>query len=144
MLSVRGAEAEEAHEAKGETLMPNFKPSQVYLGMPPLGACFNKCEAECAAAVLVWACQQLGDEWQRLPVKTLGETLDVALKADPMPEPVKSWARNPFFRPDFDRLTADGFIERSEIEGEKGYVLTPAFFDRLTRWVRPLAEASGA
>lgn len=124
--------------------LPAFKPSQVFLSTPPLGACFHKCEAECAAALLVWACQQLGDEWQWLQLKKIGAAMDVAMKAEPMPDPIKSWARNPFFRPDFDRLAADGYIEQSEIEGEKGYALKPSFFERLTRWVQPAAEASGA
>lgn len=118
--------------------MNDFKPSQVVLTMPPLTACFGKTEAECAAAMLVWACQQLGDERQRLSLKVLGATLDAALKADPVPEPVRSWGRNPFFRPDFDRLTSDGYIDRSEIDGENGYVLTPRFFERLAKWVQPV------
>jgi len=118
-----------------------FKPSQVVLIVPPLCACFDKTEAECAAGLLVWASQQLGDEWQRLPLKKLGEVLDVALKSEPVPEPIRSWGGNPFFRPDFDRLTTDGHIERSEIDGEKGYVLMPSFFERIARWVRPAPPA---
>jgi hypothetical protein len=112
-----------------------FKPSQVHLGVPPLCACFGKTEAECAAALLVWASQQFGDEWQRLPLKKIGEMLDVALKSDPVPEPIRWWATNPFFRPDFDLLTTDGFIKRSVVDDEKGYILTPSFFARIERWV---------
>lgn len=114
-----------------------FKPSQVYLGVPPLCACFEKTEAECAAGLLVWVSQQNGDKWERLPLKRLGELLDVALKSEPVPEPIRSWGSNPFFRPDFDRLTTDGYIERSEVDGEKGYILTARFFERITRWVMP-------
>lgn len=116
-------------------MTPGFNTSQVVLGTPPLGACFNKCEAECAAALLVWACQQLGDKWQRLPLRSIGEAMHVAMSAEPIPEPIKSWNRNPFFRPDFDLLTSGGFIEQSEVDGEKGYVLTPLFFERITRWI---------
>lgn len=119
-------------------MSPEFKPSQVVLTMPPLTACFRKTEAECAAAILVWACQQLGDEWQHLSCKTLSDTLGEALAANPVPEPVRTWGRNPFFRPDFARLTSDGFIEQSEIDGEKGYLMTPRFFEQLAPWVRPI------
>lgn len=87
--------------------MDNFKPSQVVLSTPPLTACFKKAEAECAAALLVWAMQKLGDTWQSLTPRQLG-----ALMTDEefLKEPLRSWNRNPFFRPDFPRLIADGFI----------------------------------
>lgn len=122
--------------------MTSFKPCQVMLHTPPLTACFNKTEAECAAAILVWVCQQLGNEWQRLSVPSIDKALDAAMSASPMPEPICSWVRNPFISPDFARLVVDGFIERSEIDGEEGYVFTPAFFERVARWVVPMEAQS--
>lgn len=117
-------------------MLPDYKPSKVYLGMSPLGACYGKCEAECAAAVIVWTCQVQGDEWSEfLPLRFMGEVLKQALDTNPIPEPVKSWNRNPFFRPDFELLVSGLYIERATIATEKGYLLLPKFFEPLSRWV---------
>ncbi|HEX6826593.1 MAG TPA: hypothetical protein VF077_09795 [Nitrospiraceae bacterium] len=87
-----------------------MKPSDIVLSMPPLTACFNKTEAECAAALMVWYCQTHGDEWQTITPKQVGQAMKEELAKDPIPEPIRSWNRNPFFRVDMRRLSADGFI----------------------------------
>ncbi len=83
-----------------------MKPSDIIIdAMPPLTACFKKTESECAAALLVWYCQNHGDEWQTVTPKQLGEAM-----MDMNSEPLKKWSRNPFFKPDLWRLSKDGFI----------------------------------
>lgn len=112
-----------------------FKPSEVVLSMPPLTACFEKTEAECAAAMLVWALARSCDDWTFIPLKQIGALLGAALDAAPVPEPIASWARNPFFNPDFERLSSNGYIAKQEIAGAKGYVFTEKGLERLARWV---------
>jgi len=87
--------------------MNNFKPSQVVLSTPPLTACFKKTEAECAAALLVWAMKKLDDKWQAVTPQQLAA---VMTNEDLLEEPLRSWDRNPFFKPDFYRLVTDGFV----------------------------------
>lgn len=113
-----------------------YKPSRVYLSMPPLTACYGKSEAEHAAAIIVWVCQVEGDEWSEfLPLKFMGEVLDKALKSKPVPEPVCWWSTNPFFKPDFELLEKGGYIAKGEALGAKGYVLQEKFFEPLKRWL---------
>jgi hypothetical protein len=111
----------------------DFKPSEVVLGMPPLTACFNKTEAECAAAMLVWYMSNTGDAWQSVTLQKLAKLMRSALDEKPIPEPVASWNRNLFFRPDFARLISDGFVSKGDNEE---IVFTELGLSRLRSWVR--------
>jgi len=104
-------------EDKGE-----FRPSDVVLSTPPLTACFKKTEAECAAALPVWYMQKTGDCWQAVAPTQLGLAMN---DEEMLKEPLRSWNRNPFFRPDFQRLLADGYITESRegIPEDKGGAL---------------------
>jgi len=119
----------------------DFKPSQVHLGGVPLGACFGKAEAEWAAALLVWACRELGDEWQVVPAKTLGALMRNAAMG--RLQPVSDWARNPFFDTDWGRLVNEGFVERTGLEGDHRLAFTELGLSRLTRWVRKVVPIGG-
>lgn len=121
--------------------MADFKPSEVVLTGVPLGACFGKAEAEWAAAILVWACRELGDGWQVVPAKTLGRLLRGAVMA--RIEPVSGWGRNPFFALDWERLVLDGFVLRTGLEGDHSLEFTELGLSRLTRWVRKAASVGG-
>jgi hypothetical protein len=110
----------------------DFKPSEVVLAMPPLTACFKKIEAEYAAALLVWYMSRTGDAWQSVTPQQLGNLMGSALDKLPIPEPVASWNRKPFFRPDFARLISDGFV----VKGDEGLAFTELGLNRLRTWVR--------
>lgn len=105
-----------------------MKPSDIVLSMPPLTACFNKVEAECAAALLVWYCQRHGDEWQLVSPKQLGQSMT---DEEFTKEPLKSWNSNPFFRPDLRRLSDDGFITAIDDTHNQPIGFTELGLDRL-------------
>lgn len=113
----------------------DFKPSEVELTMPPLTACFGKTEAECAAAMLVWYMSKTSDTWCSVVSQQMGTLMKEALSQDPIPEPVRSWNRNPFFQPDFHRLIRDGYVIKSDTDQSLGF--TPSGRERLRSWVRP-------
>lgn len=107
-----------------------FKPSQVFLGQL-LVASFGRAEREAAALLFVRACQVNGDEWQALTPRTVGEAIRADLDAGR--EPLASLNRNPFFRPDFWSLVAEGFARWT---GDAGgpLELTGKGLEALRRW----------
>jgi hypothetical protein len=84
-----------------------FRPSQVYLwrGLFPLVGCFGRSEREFAAGILVRACLRNGDAWGPITPQQLGESLQEDVKE----EPWATFQKNPFIRPDFADLVAEGF-----------------------------------
>jgi hypothetical protein len=112
---------------------PTFKPSAVVLTTPPFTGTFRKTEIEIAAGLIVCALAHTGDTWRALPARELGATLERLLSE--AVEPIKSWARNPFMRPDFAGLVAGGFATRGGDDGNQTLELTPAAFEALKRWV---------
>lgn len=114
--------------------MSAFAPSQVVLGFPPLVDTMEKTERECAAALIVRACQALGDTWKPVDIDQLCDVMkrDLAEKQ----EPVTSLMGNPFFRPDFHQL-ADGKYGRwCGTPGESPIELTELGIASLGRWVQ--------
>jgi hypothetical protein len=111
-----------------------LKPSDVILAVPPLCACFGRAEREFAASLIVRACQVLGDKWQPIEPKQIGEVLeaDVAAKT----EPFASLTFNPVFRPDVWGLVEKGFARWT---GEPGRTieLTEAGIAGLEKWRKP-------
>lgn len=87
--------------------MPDFKPSQVRLDIPPLVGTMGIAQCEHAACMLVRACQVSQDTWAAHTPRSLFSAIEADVKAGG--EPLRSLMRNPFFTPDFDVLVADGF-----------------------------------
>lgn len=95
-----------------------MKPSDIILTTPPLTGCFKKTEAECGAALLILYYQRHGDEWGLVTPRQLGQSMnDEELEK----EPLRSWNRNPFFKPDLARLSNDGFI--TAIDGSQNQAI---------------------
>lgn len=85
-----------------------IKPSEVVLGPDvPLVGTLGKAEFEHAAAMLVRACQVLGDKWQPVDPDEGIEVFRKDVEAKTAP-----WVHlntNPFFQPDFRGLVEAGF-----------------------------------
>ena len=113
--------------------MNDFKPSQVYLGIPPLTATMGRSEREHAAAILVRVCQARGDIWQPVTPAMFGEVINDDLTAKT--EPFYSLNQNPFFNPDFHDIVAKGFARWVETEGKGPLELTPTGIEALRGWV---------
>lgn len=108
-----------------------MKPSDIVLTGVPLTATMGRSEREHAAALLVRCCQVNGDEWQAVSPRMIGEAIkaDVDGKITPM----NSWARNPFFNPDFLDLADKGFA----IMGDDNRIaFTESGFAAMARWTR--------
>jgi hypothetical protein len=127
------------YDANGNVILVNvsskvFKPSQVVLTGVPLSGTMGRSEVEVAAALLVMACVHHGDQWQALTLDQIADAIHARIKD----EPVASWNRNPFLRPDIDGLVAGGWVERTSPEEERRSPLrfTTKGLDALTRWVR--------
>lgn len=114
--------------------MADFRPSQVYLGPVPLGATMRKSETEYAAALLVYACVKLGDQWQPVAIRELGRIIKDAL--DCGEEPVATWASNPFMRPDLEALWLDGYAELVGEAPEQTIAFTEKGLDAVRQWVQ--------
>lgn len=132
-----------------------FKPSEVFLTVPPLMATMKRAETEFAAALIVFACTWRGDAWQPIRFIDVREALKEALVQADLREALASseplsarvqWARdvvkNSFLRPDVHALIELGFAEKLPNklpgEGEQPMVvqLTPAAFEAIAkRWV---------
>lgn len=93
----------------------DFKPSDVYLGVPPLVGTMGHAEREFAAALIVRACQVEGDAWHPIGPAELGRVIKADIAAGT--EPIASLNQNPFFKPNFYEL-ADG--EHGRWVGEPG------------------------
>lgn len=104
---------------------------------PPLGATLGRCEVEYAAAlILLGLLHVLGRAWsESITESELGSALSEQFAAGI--EPVRSWGRNPFLRPDFDALVARGLAER--VDSPEGHVLTltPAALERVAAHIQP-------
>lgn len=115
---------------------PDYLPSQVMLNasFPPLVATMKRTEREIAAALIVRACQVHGDRWQAVSPKLIGETLqaDVAARTEPM----ASLSSNPFARPDFHSLVAEGYAS-GDLATHAPLELTEKAFEAMRRWVSP-------
>jgi len=115
--------------------MPIYKPSAVILDMPPLTATFGHSEEECAGALLIWTLSKDGDEWKFISLKRMGELMQEAITAKPVPNPIAWWVTNPFFHPDFESLVKHGFIEKQETEGEPSFGFMEKAFEKIEKWV---------
>ena len=93
-----------------------FKPSQVsfHTSFPPLVDTMGKTESEAAALLMLIAMIRQGDEWKTVTPKELGAAIDAELELKS--EPLTALSRNPFFRPDFQRLVKDGFARFTQEE----------------------------
>jgi hypothetical protein len=115
---------------------PSFKPSEVFLNaIPPLTATMGRFEREFAAALLVRACQVDGDAWRGFTPAELGKVIARDLEAKV--EPMVSWNRNPFLRPDFRDLVAQGFAACTDLDNGAPVEFTERGLEALRRWVRP-------
>lgn len=87
--------------------MADFRPSDVVLSVFPLGDTLGRFELECAAALVIWTLRRNGNGWRRV----WHDEVEACLRADVLSgvEPVLSWCRNPFFRPDLVGLHARHF-----------------------------------
>ena len=110
------------------------KPSDVVLRPVPFVGLLGRAEREVAAAYLVRACQFHGDRWQAITL----EQVKTAVRDDVQAgrEPMTSMTTNPFYRPSFTELIELGYALRV---GD-GYALTPAFFEAISRDIRPRTE----
>lgn len=120
----------------------DFKPSDVVLaaGCPLVGT-LGHAEMEHAALLIIRACQVLGDAWQDVTPKQIGEVLRADLDANV--EPVASLSRNPFFRPmpGFRELVEKGFAT-CDLENNGPMQLADVALDRIAkRWVRRSEQA---
>lgn len=110
-----------------------YAPSRVSLVVPPLVGTMESAEREFAAALIVRACQALGDQWNPVEFQELGTVIKADVEAKT--EPLFSLNRNPFFRPDFWKL-ADGKYGRwTGTPGESAIELTELGIAALKRWV---------
>lgn len=107
-----------------------FKPSDVLLDPVPLTATMGRTEREQAAAVMVRACQVLGDRWQPITWKQVREAL--MRDFDDPKRPVGAvWVSFPGFRPDMRDLCAKGF---ATLDGDAAS-FTEAGFAKLRSYV---------
>jgi hypothetical protein len=119
-----------------------MKPRHIYINSAnPLTDTFQKAEAEQAAALLIYASNP--DRWEPSTLAALSARLKAYMgSAEQLGAHavfVKRWICNPVFRPNIDRLIADGFAEwvGDETEGRKRPVrFTAAGLKalRLSRW----------
>lgn len=118
--------------------MTEYLPSQVDLlgSYPPLVGTLKRTEREIAAALLVRTCQVNGDRWQPVVPRMIGEMLKVDLDAGT--EPLASLNNNPFARPDFHELVAEGYATGDLTVGGSPIELTEKAFEAMRRWVRAL------
>jgi hypothetical protein len=107
-----------------------------YREVVPLGATLGKCEIEYAAALVLFALHELGRDWTAAIAYTeLGAVVGKALADDR--EPVRSWARNPFLRPDMRLLVTRGFA----VELDAQIWFTPETIERFGRHLELEAQA---
>src|SRR5690606_37075798 len=112
---------------------PGFDPNDVVLDTPPLTGTLDKVEIEFAAALMVQALKVLRLGWTPITARQLGAAIRSELNAGN--EPIATWNRNPFLRPDFPGLVARGFAVKSG-PGDEMLELTHNCLLRLLPWVR--------
>lgn len=110
-----------------------FRPSQVLLAGLPLCNTMGKAEIEFAAALIVRACQALGDVWQPVTLEEVARV--IKQDVDQAREPFTSLMRNPFFKPEFWLLVERGFAKWLGEPGESALELTEGGRHALRRWV---------
>ncbi len=119
--------------------MTDYKPSDVFLGAPPLVGTMEHSEVEHAAALLVRTCARHGDAWRDVPAKLVGQTIQADINE--AIEPLFGMKDNPFFRPDYSKLIECGYAEWAG--EEKGPIrFTDKGFEAMRRWVRPRSSES--
>lgn len=107
-----------------------FKPSDVHLDEIPLVGTMGRAEREQGAAVMVRACQVLGDRWQPITWQQVKQVL--MQDFDDPKRPVGAlWVRFPGFRPDVRDLCAKGF---ATLDGDAA-TFTEAGFAKLRPYV---------
>jgi hypothetical protein len=117
------------------TTRGSFLPSQVMLSSSPLVGTMDNSEREFAAALLVRACQVLGDAWKPVELRDLGQVMKSDV--DQGHEPLTSFKANSFFNPNFD-LFADGVYGRwLGVPRESALEFTERGIEALRRWVTP-------
>lgn len=123
-----------------------FKPSHVTVENPPFKGAFHNSECELAVALIVRACQVLGDAWQPMLPAVIGKVGIEEHRAGR--QPWVSLLNSPFLRPDFKGLVDRGFAcwreDFAKAAGVRGAAieLSPQSIGRLAPWV-PL-ERRGA
>jgi hypothetical protein len=117
----------------------SFKPTDVYLGIPPLVGTLGRAEAEYSAALYVRVCQQRGNAWAPVTWSDVKKAMQCDLDGAVPPfggrSPAGGLLRNPIFcaaiRP--EAAIKLGFARWA---GEDAFELTEVGFERLRRWVR--------
>lgn len=111
-----------------------MKPSDIALVGIPLTATFDRVEREVAAAAIIYALAQSGDEWRSISGKEVGGLFRES-RADDLP----SWMTNPMVRPDVRSLQDSGHLEI--VEDPISYRFTESGLDvlRRSRWNREKA-----
>lgn len=97
---------------------------------PPLGGTLGSCEIEYAAALVLLVLHRLGRSWSE-SVTTNELCMLLSEQFGAGAEPIRSWGRNPFLRPDWDGLVERGFAQRDESPDGYALTLTPAALDRV-------------
>jgi hypothetical protein len=104
-------------------------------GLPLVGT-LGKSGIECAAAALLFALHKLGREWSApIAVSEIAQVLSAAIDAGE--EPVRTWSRNPFLRPDWGGLVARGFALREQTLDGLVLTLTSAALERVAAHLVP-------
>lgn len=118
-----------------------MKPADVVLAIPcPLAGCFRKAEAERAAALLVRALAELGNEWRPI---TWGDAQsvwrrDLAAGVDPVATILGSSLA--IVQPDVYALIDGGFVTAPVVDGKTSgpFEFTPAALELMReRWTPP-------
>lgn len=124
-------------------LSVGFAPSEVVLHAIPLVGTLGRTEREMAAALIVRACQVNGDTWQPVTPKMIREMLERDA-ADGV-EPMASLNRNPFARPNFWELVAEGYASGDPAKHEP-LALTEKALAKIRKYRRPVvpSEDGGA
>jgi len=118
---------------EGKELMPDYKPSQIRMTIPPFVGAFDKCEVECAAGLLVHVLSARGDEWRAI----VWDEVESVIKDD-LADERSEWAklvRNPFCQPDFVTLVKRGLAKWEGTPGDSSLSFTDSFFERIQKWV---------
>lgn len=117
-----------------------MRPSEVRLGTGPfflLQGVFDSVEAEAMAALLVWTCARLGDEWQPCTLDQIIETAYIG--RDEKSNDTLMMVRNPFLRPSPLRLVESG---GAIFDDDDRLRFTEEGLRRLERWTQGAKSGS--